>query len=67
MRNTIEHESGVINSVNAKTLIGAKREATKEMSFGGGSVTLYFNGEIWTREFWSGVRNFGWNKWEKVR
>jgi hypothetical protein len=66
MKNTIKHQSGVTNNVNATTLTGAKREATKQMSYGGGSVTLYFDGEIWYRNFWQQLNRFGWDRWTKI-
>jgi hypothetical protein len=66
MKRTIEHASGVVNNVNATTLLGAKREASREMTYGGGSVYLNFDGETWKREFWQNLNRFGWSKWRKV-
>jgi len=66
MENIIKHESGITNVVKAKTLRSAKREATNQAAFGGGSVTLYFDGEIWVRKFWRQLRSYGWENWVKV-
>jgi hypothetical protein len=59
------HESGVINRANAKTLAGAKREATREKSFGGGSVWIEDENRnmLAMREFWQIGNSYGWNKW----
>lgn len=62
----IYHDSGVKTISNAKTIIGAKREASKLMTHGGRSVYVESpNGVIYQRKFWSSGRNFGWDKWEK--
>jgi hypothetical protein len=64
----ITAESGVSVDCDAHTLLGAKREASAWMSFGGGSVTLIDKAtkETWTREFWQSGRSFGWNAWKKI-
>ncbi len=66
MENIIRHESGIANVVKAKTLTSAKREATNQATFGGGSVVLFFDGEIWVRKFWNQLRSYGWDNWVKV-
>lgn len=59
-------DSGVSISSSAKTLTGAKREASKWMSFGGGSVYVKdtTNGEVLMRPFWRNLSHFGWGRWE---
>lgn len=58
-------DSGVEITANAQTLTGAKREATKWMTFGGGSVSVANSkGNILcTRYFWRIGNHFGWDKW----
>ena len=61
--------SGVSVMCDAHTLLGAKREASAWMSYGGGSVVLHDRqtDERWIRRFWSTVNGkFGWGKWETV-
>ena len=67
-RFTIKHASGVINKAKAKTLTGAKREASQEMTHGGGSVSVTDRetGEVWQREFWQNLNRFGWGPWKRV-
>ena len=57
-------ESGIEVRLNARTLIGAKREASAWINFGGGSVTISCDGNpVATREFWQSLNNFGWDRW----
>ena len=60
------HKSGVEIKAEANTILSAKREASKWMSHGGGSVSvLDDNGNpICTREFWETGNSFGWDKWQ---
>jgi hypothetical protein len=67
MDNTIRHDSGIVNTVRSRTLLGAKREASREMTYGGGSVTLYYDGEVWHRELWTSGHSFGWGGWTRKR
>ena len=64
----IEHSSGVINKATATTITGAKREASKQLTFDGGSVHVYDTktGETWSRVFWRSINRFGWDKWKKI-
>lgn len=67
MRYTIHHQSGVITTSTAKTLAGAKREASKDATHGGGSVTVHCDGNpVCRREFWQSLDRFGWEKWENI-
>lgn len=64
---TIHHASGVVTTSTAKTLTGAKREASKDMTHGGGSVTIYAgNKPACQRVFWQDRNQFGWGRWENV-
>ena len=59
-------DSGIIEYAG-KTLIGAKREASKWATFGGGSVYVETPaGEIYWREFWQNGNSFGWKRWSKM-
>ena len=60
------HKSGITEIANAKTLAGAKREASDWMSHGGGSVSvLDMDGYVLaTRCFWQNGNRFGWDKWD---
>lgn len=57
--------SGVTVESSAKTLAGAKREATKWMTFGGGSVSVQdkHGNTLAIRQFWQNGNHFGWDKW----
>lgn len=63
----IYHGSGVSHDAWSKTLTGAKREASREMTHGGGSVSVVNvrTGEVWTREFWSRLSRYGWTGWKR--
>ncbi|MFA5240353.1 MAG: hypothetical protein WC476_11700 [Phycisphaerae bacterium] len=64
MKYTITADSGVSITSSAKTLTGAKREASAWMSYGGGSVYVADkNGPICKRDFWKNLNRFGWSKW----
>ena len=64
---TIHADSGINITAKAKTLIGAKREASNWISHGGGSVYVDQNGKtVAMRKFWSSGRHFGWDKWTSV-
>lgn len=64
---SIHHASGVVTTSSAKTLTGAKREASKDMTHGGGSVTVYADNQpVCKREFWQSIRHFGWEKWQNI-
>lgn len=59
--------SGVEVDATAKTLTGAKREASRWMSFGGGSVYVVVDGrDVCVREFWQNGNRFGWKKWKSA-
>lgn len=65
---TINCANGYRQNIKAKSLIGAKRQATKICAiFGVGSFTVTTpEGAIYRREFWSVGNYFGWHKWAKV-
>jgi hypothetical protein len=65
----INHESGVSNRADARTLTGAKREASSQMTYGGGSVEVVdiVTGDVWRREMWQSGHSFGWSRWTKVQ
>lgn len=59
--------SGVVVDADAKTLTGAKREATRWMTHGGGAVYVLEDGrEVCFRPFWESGSRFGWDKWRAV-
>lgn len=59
--------SGVIVISKAKTLIGAKREASAWASYGSGDVFVVVDGTaVCMRRFWSNGGNFGWHNWESI-
>jgi hypothetical protein len=63
----LEAESGVRIPADAKTLAGAKREASKWISFGSGDVYVISNGApVCKRKFWEQRGRFGWKKRETV-
>ena len=63
----IAANSGVILDCNAKTITGAKREASIWASYGAGDIFVLVNGDaVCTRRFWSDGGNFGWHKWENI-
>jgi len=67
MRYTAFASSGVEIDLDAKTLIGAKREASKWISFGGGDVTVSADGKpVAIREFWQVRHLFGWDPWRAI-
>lgn len=60
----ISAQSGVSVPANAKTLAGAKREATKWAAFGSGDISIVENGStVCVRRFWQNGNRFGWRKW----
>lgn len=60
-------DSGVVVDATAKTLTGAKREASKWMAFGGGSVYVVADGkDVCVRKFWQNGNHFGWDAWKTV-
>lgn len=64
MRFTAYASSGVEVDLDAKTLDGAKREASAWITFGGGDVTVSADGvPVATRQFWQILNRFGWGKW----
>lgn len=65
---TITADSGVTINSTSKTLVGAKREASAWMSFGGGSVWVLQAGEpVAMRRFWRDGNRFGWGRWESAK
>ena len=63
----IKHESDVTYVAKSTTLAGAKREATKDMTHGGGSVYVCMpDGTMYGRIFWSSLSRFGWGKWQII-
>jgi hypothetical protein len=59
--------SGVRVDLDARTLTGAKREASAWISFGGGNVTLCADGvPVAMRRFWRNLNHFGWDRWEAL-
>jgi hypothetical protein len=64
----IRHDSGVEYNAMSQTLLGAKRQASEDMTFGGGHVyvTDTDSGQVWTRQQWRCYSRFGWRKWERV-
>jgi len=61
-------ESGVTIGLNAKTELGAKREATKWLSYSAGDVYIEntATGIKWRRGFWQNGHRFGWSNWEQI-
>lgn len=67
MRFTAYASSGVEVDLDAKTLAGAKREASAWITFGGGDVTVSADGvPLATRVFWQERDLFGWEPWETI-
>ena len=64
----IWHYSGVGYNAKSQTLLGAKREASQDMTYGGGHVyvTDTVSGHVWTRQHWRSYDRFGWRKWERI-
>lgn len=64
----IHHTSGITNRADATTLTGAKREASGQMTFGGGSVTVEERetGRFFRRCFWHDLNCFGWESWTEI-
>jgi hypothetical protein len=59
--------SGVEVDLDAKTLLGAKREASDWITFGGGDVIVSADGEpVAVRYFWRVLDRFGWGPWQTV-
>ena len=55
-------------TLTAKTLTGAKRQASALLSHGCGDMVLYKDDEpIARRRFWEGFNTFGWGNWEDYR
>ena len=68
MSYTITHQkSGISYQSKAKTIAGAKREATADATFGGGSVTVHGKEGTTSREFWQELSRYGWEKWSQLR
>jgi hypothetical protein len=64
MRFTAYASSGVEVNLDAKTLVGAKREASAWITFGGADVTVCADGvPVATRAFWQNLNHFGWDAW----
>jgi hypothetical protein len=65
---TITAANGVSACCDARTMLGAKREASAWIGYGGKSVTVTDNitSETWYRSFWESGHKFGWGKWERV-
>jgi len=61
-------ENGASIKSNAKTIVGAKREASKWLSFGAGDVSVenVKTGEKWVRRFWQHLNHFGWEQWIQI-
>lgn len=57
---------GCEKTCDAKTLLGAKREATRWASYGQGVQIITPEGEIWEKEFWQNRNLFGWKSWKQV-
>ena len=63
----IKHGSGATYAAKSTNLTGAKREATKSMTYGGGSVYVCMpDGVVYGRLFWSSLNRFGWSKWQLI-
>lgn len=64
----IYHEkSGIQYPANSKTLLGAKRQASADASYGGGTVYILDgkNGmALCKREFYATLQDFWWSQWE---
>ena len=60
--------SGVSVVCDATTVIGAKREASAWISYGGGDITVTNNqtNETWMRKFWTIGPSFGWGRWRLI-
>jgi hypothetical protein len=65
---TIEYASGVRHQSTAATLTGAQREATRELSHGGGSVTILdrHGDPRCRRVMWTVPGHFGWHRWQAM-
>jgi len=59
------HKSNIKVQARATSLIGAKREASKWMTYGGGSISVLDKNSVIlaTREFWEDHNRFGWERW----
>ena len=60
-------KSEILVKSNAKTLMSAKREASKQKSFGGGTLEILDQDDNLLTEsiFWNTLNHFGWYKWTK--
>ena len=59
-------DSGVQVPADSTTIAGAKREASRWMSFGGGSVAVLdaaTKEPLCVRPFWQHLNRFGWDAW----
>jgi len=67
-RYAISNASGVSCVASSRTMLGAKREASAQATFGGGDVEIVDleTGERWRRVFWQKLHCFGWEPWEEV-
>lgn len=64
---TAKAASGVTSTLGAKTLLGAKREATKWISYGGGLLTLYCDGQaVAYRDFEQNGSHYHWLPWVTI-
>jgi hypothetical protein len=63
MEYTAHASSGVVVDLEAKTLTGAKREASEWISFGSDVTVCGDNKPIAMREFWQERNLFGWAPW----
>ena len=63
-------ESGAGDRIRsaAKTILGAKREATNWITFGGGNVYIFQDDGVplWMRKFWQSGDRYGWDRWQKI-
>ena len=67
MTYTAQASSGVTVNLNAKSITGAKREASSWISFGGGDVTVCAAGApVAIRRFRQNLNRFYWDRWEAL-
>ena len=64
-RITWNHQGVESNKVYKGSLLGAKMEATRNLTYQTSAYIYSLNGR-WTKEFWSNGNEFGWNEWIKV-
>lgn len=59
--------NGFETNVDSLTLAGAKRLATKNLTWNY-DMALFYNGQIFERKFWQNPSgSFGWDKWQIVK